>query len=78
MTTMTTDQFQELAERRFREINPGIETTIRWEFFSKGYVPHRIGEGSSRTGHFIAMADGHHSRRVMAEHVAGAADVSLR
>lgn len=74
-----TTKFKRLAERRFRQINPDLdEILITWEFVTDGYVPHKIGNGASMGGRFIARAEGHRPLMVVASMERGARDVSLR
>lgn len=66
MQTTTAKQFRNKAERAFRSINPDIDVTIEWGFTSRGFVPDRVGSGSTRHGHFVATAEGHRPRTVTA------------
>jgi len=75
----TTTQFQRLAERRFRQINPEAKGfSFHWKFVTDGFVPDRRGNGSTMGGHFIAKANGHKPLLVIATMEQGAKDVSLR
>lgn len=74
----TAKQFRALAERRFREINPGVPVVIEWGFTSRGFVPDRTGAGATRHGHFTATAEGHRPRLVIATMGKGSKDVTLR
>lgn len=74
----STTEFKRLAIRRFEQINPDVCFMIEWGFTSDGFVPDRVGNGSTMYGNFMATAEGHRPRRVMATMAHGAVDITLR